>query len=339
MSLDRSSLSLLTALVANQAKGIGSVTQLALQLILQLYSNNSKWYDQDLVIARAARASEIMDSAQRATRRQVQAYQRQVFRVMDLPFPDVNLLSEEELNEFRELDNLYPRNGVTPLDVWNRPAEQFRFARSIEKASEEAQTVSVQRAQDLVETDVTLAARQEFARIMRATPTIIGYRRVIHPELTKSGTCGLCIAASTRTYDKRNLLPIHDHCVCTVLPYTDQDDPGDFMNRQDLDALYAAAGGTGAQELSRIRVKEFEHGELGTILVPQKSTPRKVVKPTPISRRESIEAQLDSLSDSLARLRARPDDVSEAVAWQRTRISTLERELNELENSVPARRG
>lgn len=44
------------------------------------------------------------------------------------------------------------------------------------------------------------------------------YMRVPHPAASKSGTCGLCIAASTRTYSTSNLSPLHDHCHCTVVP-------------------------------------------------------------------------------------------------------------------------
>lgn len=44
---------------------------------------------------------------------------------------------------------------------------------------------------------------------------IVGYRRV----LTGPGPhCDLCTAASTRTYRVSDLMPIHEHCGCTVEP-------------------------------------------------------------------------------------------------------------------------
>jgi len=44
---------------------------------------------------------------------------------------------------------------------------------------------------------------------------IVGYRRV----LAGAGPhCALCTAASTRTYRVADLLPIHEHCTCTVQP-------------------------------------------------------------------------------------------------------------------------
>lgn len=43
---------------------------------------------------------------------------------------------------------------------------------------------------------------------------IVGYRRV----LTNPHACALCTAASTRTYRIADLMPIHEHCDCTVEP-------------------------------------------------------------------------------------------------------------------------
>lgn len=74
---------------------------------------------------------------------------------------------------------------------------------------------------------------------------ITGWRRVIHPELSRGGTCGLCIAAAAgRVYTTGNLEPIHKGCHCGVLPIVGGDDPGDALNRLDLGDLYDDAGGT-----------------------------------------------------------------------------------------------
>lgn len=93
------------------------------------------------------------------------------------------------------------------------------------------------------------------------------YRRVIHPELSRSGTCGLCAVAASNVYGTDDLLPMHDNCVCTVAPITADSDPGLDLNRRDLDAIYRKAGGTtSAAGLKSVRITTVTHGELGPIL-------------------------------------------------------------------------
>ena len=99
---------------------------------------------------------------------------------------------------------------------------------------------------DTIATDVT----QHVARAERGSTAsvrikgITGWRRVIHPELSDGGTCGLCVAATTRVYRTGKLKPIHDGCNCGVMPIVGEDDPGDALNRLDLGDLYDDAGGT-----------------------------------------------------------------------------------------------
>ena len=103
-----------------------------------------------------------------------------------------------------------------------------------------------------------------------------GYRRVIRPELSKTGTCGLCVAASDQFYSVENLMPIHPGCNCAVLPVIDGYDPGDYVNSMDLRRLYETAE-TGAEpdeygrvpsrsQLSTVRVTIDQHGEYGPML-------------------------------------------------------------------------
>ena len=91
------------------------------------------------------------------------------------------------------------------------------------------------------------------------------YRRVIHPELSHTGTCGLCVVAADRTYHIRDLNPMHDHCHCTVMPVVNGNDPGLSLNRNDLDAIYSRAGGNKAGELAKVNVTVGEHGEIGPV--------------------------------------------------------------------------
>ena len=92
------------------------------------------------------------------------------------------------------------------------------------------------------------------------------YRRVIHPELSKTGTCGLCAVAATNVFSTADLLPMHNNCKCTVAPITANNDPGLKLNREDLDAIYRKAGSTSAADLKSVRVIVESHSEIGPIL-------------------------------------------------------------------------
>lgn len=97
------------------------------------------------------------------------------------------------------------------------------------------------------------AAEAEAEAMAEASETIIGYRRIIHPELAKGGTCGLCVAAATRIYTRANLKPLHDNCGCEVLPVTEANDPGADLNASDLAAVYEAGGTTDGRTLKQAR--------------------------------------------------------------------------------------
>jgi len=301
---------------------------LLIRQLVSLWRDFNQYYDGDLVAARAARSATLVDAATAAVRTQTESYLQFVYQQFD----DLEFPSEEEIDA--QNDNLLDRL-VNPLDEWNRPAEQFRFAESTGKVRGEAIETAIKRVEELADMDMALAMRNTASNIIKATPKITGYRRVIHPELSESGTtCGLCIAASTRVYSKKELLPLHDHCHCTVMPIVGDDDPGNFFNEQDIDMineLYkAAAGDNTAQGLSRVRVKTINNSELGPYLVEEGSkTTGKKAKAQKISRSDSVDAQLKSLTESLARLLIRQragEDVAQPIVWQQDRIRLLKAE-------------
>jgi hypothetical protein len=101
------------------------------------------------------------------------------------------------------------RNGAAPSTstrrAFNGDAEQLSSAAALDK---------------LVRTDLQLAqthsARDwmtEQAKTATDETRIVGWRRV-----TDGDPCALCAAASTRTYRTNDLMPIHEHCSCTVEP-------------------------------------------------------------------------------------------------------------------------
>lgn len=308
-----------------QARGYTLAAALLIRQLRALWGAYDQWYDGDLVAARAARSATLVESAQDSVRTQTISYMKFVYQQFD----DLSFPSEEDIDRANDdaLDRL-----VNPLDEWNRPAEQFRYAKSTGSSEEEAIAIAIQRMEELADIDMEAAMRNQAGRIFEATPKVTGYRRVLHPELAESGTsCGLCIAASTRVYGKEELLPIHDHCHCGVMPIVGDEDPGDLFNQDDLNQLYAAAGGNTAQALSRARFKIEQHGELGPYLVEEgsKGVGRITPSQTKISRSDSVAAQIKSLNESLARLLGRQrggEDVSEAIVWQQDRLRLLNQE-------------
>lgn len=316
-----------------QARGFALATQLLIRQLIALWRDFDQYYDGDLVAARAARSASMVDAAAGPIRRQTESYLRFVYdQFDDLPFP-----TAAEIDAFNDdlLDRL-----VNPLDEWNRPAEQFRYAVSQGQVRGEAIEVATKRVAELADLDMALAMRNTASKIFRATPKVTGYRRVLHPELAESGTsCGLCIAASTRVYSKEELLPLHEHCHCTVMPIVGDEDPGDFFNQEDIDILnelYKAANGNDAQSLSRTRFKIIQNAEKGPYLVEEGSKTKGALSPgsprTKISRSDSVDAQISSLTESLARLLARQgsgEDVSEAIVWQQDRLRLLKSEKSQ----------
>lgn len=327
----------LRMLLEVQARGYSLAAALLLRQLAALWGSFDKWYDGDLVQARAARSATLVESAQKTVRTQTLSYMKFVYQ----QFEDLEFPTDAEIDA--QNDDMLERL-ISPLEEWDRPAEQYRYAKSIGKSEAEALQIAMKRVEEMGDMDMQLAMRKQSSNIFKATPKIKGYRRVLHPELSESGTsCGLCIAASTRIYKKKELLPIHEHCHCGVMPIAGEEDPGDVFNEDDLKLLYELAGGTGAQALSRVRYKIKEHGELGPYLVedgaPNRSAGRTLPKHTNYSRRESVDAQIKSLNQSLPRLLARSragEDVSEAITWQQDRLRILE--ANKAEMDRPTRR-
>lgn len=104
-------------------------------------------------------------------------------------------------------------------------------------------------------------------RVLPKTPTRIkGWMRVIRPELSATGSCGLCVVAATQFYTLRALSAIHDRCKCIVMPFTRQNNPALALNQADLLEIYSYAGSNQGLDLKRTRVRLTEHSELGQIL-------------------------------------------------------------------------
>lgn len=230
---------------------------------------------------------------------------------------------------------------MTTEAVFRRPAVTFRYVDS-QDGDAPAQRASL-RIDTLVDDNLMLAQRLAQQEVLakavdldRPGVKVIGMRRVIHPELSRTGTCGLCIAAADRIYSVRDLLPIHDRCNCTIAPITEEHDPGDDVNQADLRQLYKDAGGTTAgAALKRTRYQVDEHGELGPVLVPKKAAGRgeqdarqaaggQVESKADIARRHLpiLEANLGAL------LAAGLSEDSPKVQYHRQRIAKFRKDIS-----------
>lgn len=179
------------------------------------------------------------------------------------------------------LPSIYPRVNTDPWIVASRPAESYRheavtrpdlrpetWPKETDDTYEEVGRwlqAAFQRLQATADEDTQSASTSATLDRYHGSK-VLSYRRVLHPELSKSGSCGLCIAAADRWYSTASLMPLHAHCKCGVAPAGADYDPGFQLNADDLRKLYDAAGGTKASELANVRIKTITHGELGPIL-------------------------------------------------------------------------
>ncbi len=331
-------------------------------------------YDDRQVQEFAARAADLMASAQTAAARVAAAGQTQQLaalgiRVTGTPTNPVDVraaavtIKRGQLHlDHRAATVDYSGKSVavkvsavnmTTAGVFERPAAQFRYIQS--QGGLDAAGRSEQRIDDLVDTNLMLAQRLAQQQVLaqavnlddtgkhrgKRGATITGYRRVIHPELSRGGTCGMCIAASDRIYKVAELMPIHANCKCTIAPITETHDPADDVNVADLNRLYKEAGGTSVAHLKRTRYQVDEHGELGPVLVPQRKykarTPGSKTRAgntgiSPDAKRESkadvAARHLPLLKKSLADLRARGlAENSPQISYHLAQIAKFEAEL------------
>jgi hypothetical protein len=158
--------------------------------------------------------------------------------------------------------NDYPR-PTAPGEVYARPYVEVRTKLSEGLRFPEAVSAGIARLKDIAATDMQLAkthtARESFTR-----NGIQRYQRV----LTGSTSCALCYVASTQTYSRGDLLPIHPGCDCSVAPVA-----GDFDADAELRATHEAIearfgssdpGGRAIDYRKQLIVQE--HGDMGPVL-------------------------------------------------------------------------
>lgn len=163
----------------------------------------------------------------------------------------------------------YPRKA-NPFDVYSRPVFVWRDMVKVGRTEADALAAAFDRAEIVAEMDRILAERDAAVAQLEAMWEAEGeprYRRVLRPELSKTGSCGLCVAAARRIYKSDSHMPMHDRCKCKVMPLLPGADPANEINEADLSRLYSDADGSGRAALKRTRYRIEQHGELGPYLV------------------------------------------------------------------------
>lgn len=227
----------------------------------------------------------------------------------------------------------YPRAGVDPFQVYSRPVWRYRDTLGEGGTQEQAIAAAQLQVDVTSHMDAMLAAREaamaqalEEARAGIAAERSLHFRRVIRPELSAGGACGLCIVASDQIYSFEDLMPLHDRCKCVVMPIVGDEDPGIRINTDDLGRFYTDAGTTASAGLKRTRYRVEEHSELGPLLVNADHV-RHSFDYSPAAEAERARARLSKMLPVLRDLEKRVaagENVSTWLTYQRTRIRELE---------------
>lgn len=292
----------LTALIEAETRAYNTAEERILAAVRRLFrATAGQWFDPATMRRVAADAAEIVRAGQETIAGITENYLADAFDLMEIRVTD-----RAAANRSVSLPDTL-RVNVDPIQEWERPGRDARVGMLLGIDEFEANEKALLRAERQARMDAALARREAEKQRWGVSDEIIGFRRILHPELTQEGPCGLCVVAADRIYSIGILRPLHNGCVCTALPVTRTNDPGRTMNRDELDAIYEAAGGTGRQGLQRVRMQQLEHGELGPILVD-----RRHKNTTPKQADERKDAGLD------------PDKVIDA---QRRIIDKLEADL------------
>jgi len=303
----------IAAMATKQAASRDSIIVQLLKLLLGLWSGFDRWDDVDAVTGMAARSASLVESANLRSRVITRTFQTAVLKELGAGKA-----------ELATIVNSYPRANTTPTEVYSRPVQQYIWARRNGLAPSEATKAFEQRLTDVATQDVKLADRDEAQRVLGADPLVDRWRRVPHPELSKSGTCGLCWVAAQRVYTVGTLMAMHGpSCNCTIMGISKGDDPGLRINDADLKMLYAAAGSNQAADLLNTRITVTEHGELGPVLVKEGDhfrTPEEAGRPayvpqTPDTIRADRTRERNDLAAQLEHARARLDAMPDSVKF------------------------
>lgn len=243
------------ALVDGGANARDQIEARVAQIVAGMWVGFDGWYRGELVAEISAQVAAMVGRGQVGIAQLTDAYLAQVATlVRERPVGPVGVASGMVASR---------RDGVALDEVYARVAGEYRWQVSRDVAPIDARRIAVERAKAMVSTDLGLAFRDQTQAFMERTGAA-GYRRVIRPEFSRSGTCGLCAAASNKVYKRHDLMPMHARCRCTVVEVGGQVDVGRVINDAEYAAVAAESDSLRARDLVKVRV--HVHGELGPVL-------------------------------------------------------------------------
>jgi hypothetical protein len=350
------------ALVNVQAQARETFTAQAVAIAAEAARTFTGWYDATRIAEWAAKLAARIEALQRIQAQSTDAYlARAASRMVGGRVSPVGRIDVSSL-----------RAGITHAGTYARAADVYRWQQSrVDRVAADLARADVagatalldgnpiappmlvdpidaamKRVRDVAAMDIQLADRDQSKQFLTENADrrdIRGWRRVIHPELSKGGSCGLCIAISNRIYHVEELREVHDDCQCTTLPIIGTQDPGDSLNNLDLRTLYGDAGGTtSGVALKRTRYQVNENGELGLVLAvhgEKQRTPRQATQDenrprkakSPAEKRATLERMHNSLADALPKARelaaADPKRWSPYLGKLEARVADLQSQL------------
>lgn len=150
------------------------------------------------------------------------------------------------------------RSGVSMEHIYTRPAVTYRASRRQGYPASAAALAGEQRLTNILSTDLQLAQTHQ-ARFSMRQAGLESYRR--QPG---GSACQLCLAASSRPYRTADLMPIHPHCQCTVVPWFGSGSILDWL-KEWAPLLFAAWSMLDEDSDAPVPVVQ-EHDEIGPIL-------------------------------------------------------------------------
>lgn len=256
----------------------------------------TEWRDPEQVVAASVAVGRMAETGSASTARLTSAYMARV--VYDMAGTSIDPAIVNTSAPLRA-------GALTWPAVYERVAQTIGYERSVGTPLDEAIRRGLTRSETMLRTDMALARRDQSRQSLASSRRVIGYRRVIRPEFSKGGVCGLCIAAADRWYQTDQLMPIHDRCRCSVMPITGDSDPGETLNDDVLAEAYVSAESNRAVDLKAVRVRVEQHSELGPRLVSD--GPRSPGALARRNERESAPRSPATRRDTAARSRAYMD--------------------------------
>lgn len=238
----------LLALVDAHAAGRDAIARQVLARVAAAFGGFDGWYSDRLVAEVAAEAYAAILSGQKTLAALTDTYLAR----------SATIIAGRSVNPVG-VALQFPLRGIPGDQELSRVAAEYRYLTSRGASKDQALTGAMGRAKRMSEADLTQAFTEQSKRFMVGRK-VDGFRRIVHPELARTGSCGLCFVAADREYRRADLMPVHNSCHCGVLPIIDGNDPGQDL---DIGAVYSEADSTDGRELKKVRVKVVEHSELG----------------------------------------------------------------------------